>query len=362
MTNGVRLTLGPIFVVIALVATTVVARAGDGLSAGGSDQMLQALDQLLDLFDESATVDLDAAMEACGRLAEMDLNPRQRRLCAIVATQLLRRRAAPVPPQVDRLRGLSASFVVAHEVGDLLSALGDRAAIPHLQDYYLKLAHAGGEGSAFHVERVIRALGGEVPVIERSPQERQWPPDSVLTMDELKGARAGLILQHLQEEGWDTTELRTKSAQAIYELGQLRAQAAMPYLLEQLDQETPFMMRVRAIAALGEIGDPGAVDPLIALLGENRVPQQFDASDDIRREAVRALRGMGAKTALPAVKRCLDDPEPTVRQAAFAAVCDLGGPEDRAAAIEKLRNDPDPEVRQTVERRLHVRGAQPPAD
>ena len=88
----------------------------------------------------------------------------------------------------------------------------------------------------------------------------------------------------------------------------------------------------------------------------------FADYDDIRREAVRALRHMRAKAALPHIKRCLDDPEPTVRSAALAAVCDVGSPEDRAAAIEKLRNDPDPEVRRKVERRLQAHGEQPPPD
>jgi len=347
---GLRAMMTSVVALVVLVAVSVPRASADELSAPPRQDMLQALDALLDLFDESATVDLDAAMEACGRLAKMDLNPRQRRLCAIVATQLLRRRAEPVPPEVD-LRAIPASWILGGCLLDLLLAANDPAAIPHLQEFYLQ---RGGESG--RLPDVIRALGGEVPVIERSPQEREWPPDSVLSLEELKRARAALILQHLEEEGWDTAELHAKSAQAIYELGELRAEEAVPYLLEQLDQDTPFMMRVRAVAALAKIGDPRAVDPLIALLRENRVPEEFDASDDIRREAVRALREMRVKAALPDIKRCLDDPEPTVRSAALAAVCDVGSPEDRAAAIEKLRNDPDPEVRRKVERRLRAHG------
>jgi HEAT repeat protein len=308
--------------------------------------------EVTNLFDVSVEVDVIATLRTISQAKVMQLDSSQKRLATVLLCQLLTRQEQLRDRDHWLSWGMSPLAHVHREACDALVQLGDVAAIPHLRRLYLQLGGKGGRDPSFHVERVIRALDGEVPVIERSPQERQWPPDSVLSMDELKGARAELILQHLQEEGWDNTELRTKSAQAIYELGELRAREAVPYLLEQLGQDVPYTMRREAVSALGKIDDARAVEPLRDFLRQDGAPGHPHASSYLRRQAIDALVHMKAEAALPDIKRCLDDPEPTVRSAAFVAVCDLGEPGDRAAAVEKLRNDPDPEVRRTVERAL----------
>jgi len=167
------------------------------------------------------------------------------------------------------------------------------------------------------------------------------------------------ILQHLQEEGWDTSDFHGKSAQAIYELGELKAAEAVPYLLAHLGREVSRIMRDRAITALGKIGDARAVDPLIPFLRQDEVPASAEDSAYLRVRAIRALTALRAKGTLPDVKACLQDADPWVRAAAADAVAELGGPAD-LEALEPLRNDPDESVRKVVESVLQRRTEQTP--
>jgi len=351
MSNTLWSTVGHIFLLLVLLIATGKPGGADKPSEVYSEQMWETLGELLDVFDESATVDFDAACKACQNLAKMKLDPRQRRLCAIVATQLLRRRAEVVPHEMAIARGIPAKWILADELASLLAALRDPVAIPHLQEYYLQLGGKDGRAPAVQVARAIRALGGEVPVIERKPEgEDYWPSDSVLSLSELKQVRAERILLHLQVEGWDTTKYHSQSAQAIYELGELRTQEAIPYLLEQLDPDTPEFMRIQAILALGKIGDLQAVEPLLVFLRSDQAGHP-DASAYLRREAIYALTQMGVESALPDIIACLDDPEAEVRIRAVQAIRKMGDPED-IATLEKLRNDEDERVRNLVERAL----------
>ncbi len=79
--------------------------------------------------------------------------------------------------------------------------------------------------------------------------------------------------------------------------------------------------RIRAAQALGELGDPAAVPPLISIVRS--------------------------------------DPVPEVRGWVVRSLYDLGTPEARAAVVEAARNDPDERVRTMAARLAGVRATQP---
>lgn len=329
------------------LALSGVSGAAATLWEAPNQPMLKALDQLLDVFDESAAVEAYRAIRAAEELAEMDLNARERRLCALVATQLLSRATPLLERGGPRFTGIDPETLLNGALATLLVRLADAAAVPHLQELYLALGGEGGRSPAGSVARAIIGLGGEVPVMERTPEQEEWPPESVLPLDELRQMRVERILQHLHEEDWDTTKFHAKSGQAIHELGELRAQEAVPYVLEQLDQEKPYIVRERAISALGKIGDPKAIEPLLRFLRNDEVPGNPEDSAVLRGHAIRALAHLQAKAALPDIKACLKDPAAYVRWRAAEAVADLGEEAD-LEALEELRNDEDESVRQVV--------------
>jgi len=100
-------------------------------------------------------------------------------------------------------------------------------------------------------------------------------------------------------------------------LGKLRAREAVPVLTELLQKSPDGFTQVAAVDALGRIGDPAAVDALVAVATGDRV-EPFTA-----RKALLALGRIGNKRAGPAVLRMLFEERPGVSffpEAAFAAV------------------------------------------
>ena len=97
--------------------------------------------------------------------------------------------------------------------------------------------------------------------------------------------------------------------QAIESLAQLRASSAVGALLATLDEDP--WLRFAAVHALGEIGDPRAVDKLATLLG-----------DEVAREAViGALGKIGSAEALEHLAGALrDSPDPDAFMACLQAI------------------------------------------
>jgi HEAT repeat protein len=96
---------------------------------------------------------------------------------------------------------------------------------------------------------------------------------------------------------------------AIEALGQLRSAEAVPVLLEMLRRD--LWLQLAAIDALGEIGSPAAVAPLIALVPDSIVAEP----------AVRALQRISAPESLePMVERLLIVRERPLRDALLLAI------------------------------------------
>ena len=110
----------------------------------------------------------------------------------------------------------------------------------------------------------------------------------------------------------DTVDANRKIAAA---LGALRAKEAVPKLVEMLASPDAFT-QVAAVDALGEIGDPAAVDRIVALAADERTPP-FTV-----KKALLALGRIGDPRASPTVLRMLFVERPGVSffpEAAFAA-------------------------------------------
>jgi HEAT repeat protein len=96
---------------------------------------------------------------------------------------------------------------------------------------------------------------------------------------------------------------------AVEALGRLRSREAVPALLDLLDGN--LWLQLAAVGALGEIGDPAAVAPLLALVPDSLVAEP----------AVRALQQIAAPEALvPLLERLLDGREPALRDSVLQAV------------------------------------------
>jgi HEAT repeat protein len=138
-------------------------------------------------------------------------------------------------------------------------------------------------------------------------------------------------------------------------------------------------LRVAAVRALGQLGGPAAVAPLLQLLGQRSTPR------NLALEAATALGAIGSKEAFDPLLDLLTDPWPAMRSAAFSAAarCNPDGflliissfdrdrdwsvraalagtlatlPADRVrTAIEDLTVDPDARVRgPALEALVHI--------
>jgi len=101
-------------------------------------------------------------------------------------------------------------------------------------------------------------------------------------------------------------------------LGAARATNAVARLVQQATTHEDLGSRCTAIAALGDIGDPIAVEPLLGLLSHR------DA--DIRRLAAKALGVFGDRRAVTPLLACLRDQKYGVRGTAIEALGAIGDP------------------------------------
>lgn len=99
-----------------------------------------------------------------------------------------------------------------------------------------------------------------------------------------------------------------RAAKALQELGR----EGVDYLIHTLKNTVNRETRLGIIEALGMIGDPRAVNPLLS--------QMNDKSNEIRWETALALGEIGDVSATPALRKALDDPDKYVRYGAALAL------------------------------------------
>ena len=99
-------------------------------------------------------------------------------------------------------------------------------------------------------------------------------------------------------------KIQWKAAQALGELGK----ESVEYLTRALGNTWNREARLGMIEALGMIGDPRAIDPLIGQMG--------DRSNEIRWEAALALGEVGDPSTIPVLRKALEDDDKYVRYGA----------------------------------------------
>lgn len=140
------------------------------------------------------------------------------------------------------------------------------------------------------------------------------------------------------------SQVREYSAWALGQIGEDVNDGAAVRLAGVLGDQD-HSVKQAAAQALGKIGPRQQV---IAILTQALAVGESGS----RRAAVEALAQLEAKSAYPALRKALTDPEPAVRQGALAALGELG---DRDALLdfrERLLFDADPGVRTEAAYRL----------
>ena len=125
-------------------------------------------------------------------------------------------------------------------------------------------------------------------------------------------------------------------------LGGYKDAASVPLLRGMLEQARgDVFVTVSAIRALAQIGTPDAADPLVALLGAEKI------DPNVRLEAVAALAALKSSAALPYVQELLTDDWATMRAAAIRAAAAID-PDGFPILLAGMEPDPHWIVRAAI--------------
>ncbi|MFB6353683.1 MAG: HEAT repeat domain-containing protein [Halobacteriales archaeon] len=176
----------------------------------------------------------------------------------------------------------------------------------------LALEHLGSDYMEEHCLEALRRLGDPAalePMLERAGRRDQ---DAIEILGKIgDGSAVDTIVEYVgtdSDPGLERTTLRA--------LGEIGSEDATQAVADRLAAENP-LVRSSAARALGLIGDPRAVEPLAAALGE-------DDDWTVRGSAAWALVQIGTEAALEAAAAYADDRVPLVQSEAEAAAEALG--------------------------------------
>ena len=154
-------------------------------------------------------------------------------------------------------------------------------------------------------EALADALGDPEPAVAR---------EAAIALGRLRDERAGRPLAALARDAAAEPALARRVALSR---GWLGDPEALPGLIATLDPEVAHRPRRDAVHLLGNLGDPRAVEPLLALLEDPR----------LRRRAAIALGRIGDRRALePLVGLLEDNDQSSVRDAVARALGQIGDP------------------------------------
>jgi HEAT repeat-containing taxis protein len=142
------------------------------------------------------------------------------------------------------------------------------------------------------------------------------------------------ILAALQgmEPGASSSPPRSLSADEILRLGLWRFREAHPIEAFTAAVTEPGPMRPAYAQALGELGDPRALEPLRQTLSDE------SAGSGTRAAAAEALGKLGSQSAISDLIPLMDDESRSVRHEAVHALARLGGEEARQALLQKVKS------------------------
>ncbi len=121
-----------------------------------------------------------------------------------------------------------------------------------------------------------------------------------------------LLVEFLNDD--QPKETKMKAIEALGKIGEGSSVEALVGVLTETDKE----MRIAAIQALGKIRDSKAVNPLIDILNNRN-------DKDITFTAIWALGNIGDKGAIPALAKLLEDQDKYVRHNASQSLKKIGG-------------------------------------
>lgn len=239
------------------------------------------------------------ALEAAAR----SLLPNLRGQDRDVLTRLLEHRGV-----VDEARRQtrSPSAAARARAGAFLGAAGTSAAVPdlvallHDEDPEVRWAAAralGRIGDVSAVSPLLSALEGRHPL----------PVELVIdAVSQIRDCPVSLLRQGLRSRSVPTR------AATVELLGRVQALAATADVIELLDTDPSLEVRARAARALGRIGSPHAVEPLLARLDAGPMA--------VRTQAAWALGEVAALDAVPSLRRVLLGPSRQLSEAAAKAL------------------------------------------
>jgi HEAT repeat protein len=138
--------------------------------------------------------------------------------------------------------------------------------------------------------------------------------------------------------------------EAAYALGETRSRAPVAALVTILEKEKQDGVRGAATVALGQIGDEASVIPLTKLLGRRG---KKDENEFVRRAAARSLGQIRSRAAVPALIAVVVDervPEDVRREAANSL--GLIGDPSAVPSLRALLDAPDPYLSRVAEEAL----------
>jgi HEAT repeat protein len=133
---------------------------------------------------------------------------------------------------------------------------------------------------------------------------------------------------------------------AVKALDQIGDPAAVEPLIALLNKpETSLNVRLSAIAALGNFKDPRAVPVLLEILSKGNTGDESHAS-------VEALKAIGDRNAVPGLIKLLSSDKPEMRNAAAYLLGSLKDPSAAAQLVEALKGEQEDSVKGSITRAL----------
>jgi HEAT repeat protein len=295
----------------ALVSVVIVARdrARRAREARAEAEVRPILFGILDEGDfNPRTVDaLKPAQQRALEAQARSLLPKLRGQDREVLAKLLDRRGA-----VDAARRQSRSKRAAAraQAGEFLGDAGSPTAVRDL----LELLHDPNPQVRWSAARGLGRLGNPAalsPLLASLEGARPMPVDVVAeAIFEIRDCPVSVLRQGLKSQSVPTRALTVEL------LGRFQALTAADDVIDRLHHDPSVEVRARAARALGRMGTPRALDPLLCCLSEGPVA--------MRVQAIWALGEIGAFQAVPALRGILLEPSRQMAELAALALVAIG--------------------------------------
>jgi HEAT repeat protein len=307
--------------VTAFLQADPFAREGKGRAVRDAAAALReanALDALADAVERLALGAGDPPDEACIVMAQ-----------SLVSPGVASRIAAYLGNERDEDRRKELVLVckllgpeMALAISDALSATQDRFARRTFLDTMvamgpdaMPIVEKMVEDARWFVVRnalaILGEVGGERPVeliiSTLAHTDARVRREALLALAKVGGEDAGMLVYGMIED--PDPDVRLAASMAA---GELKVERALRPLLALLEQESDPDVAVGVLRALGQLGDPGAVNAI-----EKRAVGSFFSRPpaDVRIAAYRALHSIGTPHAKSLLMQAVDDKDPAVKGA-----------------------------------------------